>query len=559
MPDFVRDMLDLPPPKTDKVPLPGTEDPNHAIQASDWNALRDAALSLRSAVVAGLTNENAWGFLGDSGINSMGVLTTGAVRWNGLTDDLHTTAIPDPRAVINTIYSTASSEPLTMVDLGTTDLLPHRIDSTGPGYGFEASAGRALFDLLNGVGAAPTAANRPWLLVAGISGVELKQTLPGSTYGTSSPALGGLNWYNFVKARWQALLAASGRELAGVFLGTLSGNDATNSPDANAVAANMVTLATQLRADFGQQLAIVWLKVAATADLGVIPFRDTVRAQQVSGAALIPNCRLLSIDSYPMLSDHLHWGADPVWDMGLQQVEAARQLRGIPARAVTKPTIVGYGTPAYNASTLAPRGYPLAVAGDIELLFVGAVKESGSPATIATPAGWTSLGNSSQAISGVTQEFALFARTMSQSDLDANGGLPPAVSVTAGNDDTCAVRVCVRGSSGVDGSVVSYAATAFGTSGVNAAGPTTSGTDSLVLTFVTSFGGGTSPTEHFTASNASTSPLLVIDAPLAQTSTNYCLLAVFAGRKPTPGAAGTTVVTPSISTNPSGFTVALKS
>jgi hypothetical protein len=562
MPNFVTDLTSLPFPKADAGPLKGTDDPSKSVVAEEWNTVCRALLDLRDALLAGLPNETAWGFLGDSGINSQGVNTDFAVRWNNVVSG--TSAVPDTRAILNTIYSTASSEPLTMVDLGTTDLRAHNVGAP-PGYGWELSFGRAIFDLISGVGAVATDRSKPWLLVAGISGVELKQTLPGSTYGQTSPALGGLNWYTFVKSRWQALLAASGRKLAGIFLGSLGGNDATNSPDANAVAANMVTLATQLRADFGSQLAIIWLKVAATADTGIIPFRDTVRAQQVSGAALIPNCRLLSIDSYPMLSDHLHWGANEVYDQGLQQAEAARQMRGIPARAVTQPTVIGYGTPDSNkaGSALAPRGYPLARHGDFELAFVVATKESGSAVASSgwTASGWTLAASGAQVISGLTQEFAIFSRQVLQADLDANGGLPAPFSCTTGNDDNAAVRLCIRGPNlfpSVDGSIVSYAATSFGTGGVSAGGVTTTGTDDLVLVFVCGFGGGSSPTEHFAVSNATIGAAILIDAPLSQVTTNFLLIAVGVGTKATAGATGTTTVTPSISTNPSGFTVAIK-
>jgi hypothetical protein len=501
-------------------------------------------------------SENAWAFFGDSGINSQGVNTDNSVRWNNVVSG--SSPVPNANVVLNTIYATASSEPLTMVDLGTTDLRAHNVGSP-PGYGFEFSFGQAIFDLVNGVGTTATAGNKPWLLVFGISGVELKQLLPASTYGQASTAFGGLNAYNFWKARTQALLAASGRKLGGIILGSLGGNDASNSPDANAVAANMVTLATQIRSDFGPQVAIVWLKLHSGA---AVPFNSTVRAQQVTGCSLIPNCRLLVIDSYPLLSDNLHWGADPVWDMGLQQVEAIRQMRGIPARVVTQPTIVGYGTPDYNkaAGALAPRGYPRSKHGDIELLGVASLKLTGSPTTIPTPAGWTSLGNSSQTVSGETQEFALFIRNVTQSDLDANGGLPPAVSITTGNDENYAVRITIRGPSlfpTIDGSVISYAATAFGTGGVNAGGTTTTGANDLVLTWVFGEGGSSSPTEHFIASNATTSPTVVFDAPLVQNTSNFGLLALFAGVKATPGATGTTVITPSVTTNPSGFTVCL--
>lgn len=505
--------------------------------------------------------QTAWAFLGDSGILSKGVNTDQAVRWNNVVSG--TSPVPDTRAVINTTYAMASSEPLTLVDLGTTDLQVHVVGSV-PGYGWEYSFGQAMFDLLNGVGATPTAANKIWMPIFGISGVELTQLLPASSYGTATPAFGGLNAYNAWRVRTQALLASSNRKLAGVMLGSLGGNDASNSTDANAVAANMVTLAAQIRSDFGSQVAIIWLELAANADLGTVPFRDTVRAQMVLGASQIPNCRLLSIDSYPMLSDFLHWGADPIWDMGLQIAEATRRQHGIPARTVTQPTIVGYGTPDYNkaAATLAPRGYPLCRHGDFELTFVAAMKTSGTAIASSTwtASGWTLAASGAQALSGETQEFALFARPLTQSDLDGNNGLPPAMSITTGNDENYAERICVRGATlfpSIDGSIVSYAATTFGTGSVNAGGVTTTTAGDLVITFVAGQGGGLSPTENFTVSNATTGASVLIQAPLAQVTTNFGLLAVITGTMATAGATGTTGITPNIVTNPSGFTVAV--
>jgi hypothetical protein len=490
-------------------------------------------------------------FLGDSGINSQGVNTDNAVRWNGVVSG--SSAVPYANAVLNTLYATASTEPLTMVDLGTTDLRVHNVGSP-PGYGWEFSFGLALYDLLNGVGAVPTAANKPWLTVFGISGVELKQLLPGSTYGQATPAFGGLNAYNAWRVREQQILASSGRRLGAVILGSLGGNDAANSTDANAVAANMVTLAAQIRADFGNQVAIIWFKLSATS---AIAFNTTVRAQQVLGCSQIPNCRLLVIDSYPQLSDNLHWGADVVWDTGLQAVEALRQMLGILPRSVTRPTLVGYGTPDYNkaAGTLAPRGYPLARHGDLELLFVGSLRLAGLATVIPTPAGWLLIGNTSNVASGETQEFALFARILQQGDLDANNGLPPPVAIATGNDENEAVRVAVRGTIGIDGAAVSYAA-AFGTSDVTANGPTVVHSDDLVLTFIAGEAGGAGPTISFTASNATTGAAVLIQAPLVQNTGNFGLLGVVTGRMPLPGPIPATTITRNITSNPSGFTAA---
>lgn len=566
MADFVTDLADLPPVKTDLNPLPGTVDPTQAIAAADYNAVRAALYSLRTALIAGQENTNAWAFLGDSNALNMGTTTDNAVRWNNVVDS-NNSIVPDPRGVIVVRYSTASTEPLTIVDQGTQTLRAHNASSL-PGFGPELSFAEQMFDLLAGVGATPTASNRPLIIVDGISGVELKQALPASTFGQSTPAFGGLNWYGAWKARTLSALAVANRTLAGIVI-TLGGNDGSNGTDAAAVGANMQTLAAQIRADFGAQVAIVWVKLHVSANT---PNTATVRTQMVAGAAAIPNCRLIVIDSYPINGDLLHFKANPVWDMGLQMLEAMRQLRGIVARRVTQPTVIGYGTPDFDkpGGALTPHGYPLAKHGDLELAFVAAMKNSGSATASSTwtASGWTLAASGAQAIGGQTQEFALFTRNVLQTDLDANNGLPAAFSCTTGNDENYAVRVCVRGPNlfpTVDGSIVSYAATAFGTGAVNAAGPTTAGTNSLVLTFVCGQGGGSSATIHFTASNATTSPALVIEAPLVQTTTNFGLLGLFAGQKSTPGAAGTTAITPgtlaggTFTTNPSGFTVALKS
>lgn len=502
----------------------------------------------------------AFAWFGDSNTIGMGATTDNAVRWNNVVSGA--SPVPNTSVGFNCIYSAASTEPLTLVDMGTGDLRVSNVSSF-PGYGQELSAGQALFDLLNGVGTVATTGNKPWFIKFGISGVELRQLLPASTYGTATPGFGGLNAYNYFRTRTQAVLAGAGRRLGGIFI-TAGGNDGANATDAGNVAANMNTLVAQLRADFGPQLAVVFVRLNVNVSPS-ITFASTVISQLNTAATQIANSKLMVIDAYPMASDQLHYKADPVWDMGLQFLEAMRRLIGVQSRTVTVPTIVGYGTPAYNnaGGALKPFGYNLAVHGDLELMFVAAMKNSGSPTASSgwTAAGWTQVGNGAQAIGGQTQEWALFSRPLFQADLDANSGMPPQVSITTGNDENYAVRVAVRGPTlfpTVDGSAVSYAATSFGSTGISAAGVTTTTANDAVLVFVASQGGGSSPTEHMTASNATISPALVFDAPLVQNTSNFGLLALFAGRKATAGATGTTTVTPSINANPSGFTVAIK-
>lgn len=607
MPNFVDDNTSLPFPKFDLGSLAG--DPSKGLDATEWNTVCQALLDVRARIpfphsgdpngavsgVAGdlvrdtqgqlwlnvttpagtpgtlwtpmvrgdgqtASNATAFAWFGDSNTIGEGATTDNAVRWNNVASG--SSAVPIASVVFNEIYSNASSEPLTLVDKGTTDLQVANVSSF-PGFSQELSAGQALFDLLNGVGTTPTAGNKPWFIKNGVSGVELKQCLPGSTFGLATPGFGGLNYYNYFKTRTLALLATAGRKLGGIFI-TLGGNDGVNSTDAGNVAANLNTLVAQLRTDFGPQLAVVFVRLNVHVD-GSITFASTVISQQNLAATQIVNSKMMVIDTYPMASDNLHYKADPVWDMGLQYLEAMRRLRGMMARRVTQPTLIGWGTPSYNnaAGALTPRGYNLSIHGDLELCFIAAMKNS-STATASstwTASGWTLSASGAQAIGGQTQEWALFSRAVLQSDLDGNSGMPATFSCTTGNDENYSVRVTVRGPNlfpSIDGSITSYAATTFGTTGINAGGVTTTGVNDLVLTFIAGQGGGASLTEHMAVSNGTTNPVVIIDAPLIQNTTNYGLLAVVAGVKSAAGATGTTVVTPSITTNPTGCTVALK-
>jgi lysophospholipase L1-like esterase len=490
--------------------------------------------------------------IGDSNVPSAGVNTDKAAGENDV-------FVPKFYGVLDMTYAIGSSEPLTMIDKGTGAL---RIKNAGASYGYgpELSFAKEMYDLLNGAGTAPTTNNTPWFAAFGISGIELKQWLPGSTYGQTS--FSGTNLYNTWKTRMQVLLAASGRKLGGIII-SLGGNDATNSPDANAVAANMVTLATQIRADFGQQVVIVWWKLHAQADLGTVPFRDTVRAQQVAGAAAIPMCRLISQDDRTLLSDFLHLGADEIWTMGGRSASAMADLLGLQRRRTSLVAVRGYGTPDYDKATLTPPAYPLTQDGDTELLFASSTWLSGTPTAIPTPAGWTQIGSSSSTASGETEEFALFTRSVLQAELDANGGVPASVSITPGGTETKAQRFTLFGPNRfptLDGSTVAFAGGAFGTGAVSAGGVTTTSPNDAVLTFISGEANTAGPgSQHFTVTNANTAPSKVKDATYLITSTtNSGSIAVYYGIKIAASATGATSITPAVTTNPCGFTGAWK-
>ena len=64
MPDFVTDNLTLPNTKTDLSPLPGGADTTKHVTAAEWNALCNAAISLRTAL----------GSVGGGGLTFRGVV-----------------------------------------------------------------------------------------------------------------------------------------------------------------------------------------------------------------------------------------------------------------------------------------------------------------------------------------------------------------------------------------------------------------------------------------------------------------------------------------------------
>lgn len=180
MSDFVTDLADLPPEKTDATPLPGTANPTQWIAAADYNALRRACYSLRGKVLGTASVNNFAAVIGDS--NGAGVVPiSSSVVEFGIND-------PDPAIHYNAIYGLASNEPVAMVDMGTGALRPH-LDSGSTNAAFDLSLGKTLI------------ANGDWWLTKfAISGTKLADWIPASSYGVTTF---GVNlytaWKNMVK------------------------------------------------------------------------------------------------------------------------------------------------------------------------------------------------------------------------------------------------------------------------------------------------------------------------------------------------------------------------
>jgi hypothetical protein len=548
MTDFVADLTDLPAPKTDLTPLPGTVDPTNAITAADWNAIRQAALDLRTFVLSAQVNKKVIAFLGDSNFCSMGATTDNMSRQPNV-------LVPNTSVMLDKIYGTSSSEPVPLTDMGRGFLRASNASSF-PGFGPELSFGKEIYDLLNGFGAMPTASNRPWLLSFSIAGVQLSQLLKTSTYGQATPAFGGRNAYGAFVARVQALLATTGRQL-GLLIGNLGPNDGADATLASQVAAHWVTLWGQLQGDLGTGFPLMLLQMNPNADSA---FRPTVVRPQIAlAASQIPGCALVEQVEPWLNSDNLHLGSRRIWTVGGRMAADARDQLALLPRTTATPAVRGYGEPEMHpvsgsSTTLRPCAYPMTQALDLQLLLCGSMKNSGSYVAIPSPtvpaAGWVQLGNSSQAISGQTQGFALFSRPTSQVDVDTNNRIPPGAVILLSNDESYCKLLTLFGAGALalDGSVITFSETGFSNTAFSASGPTTTKPNALVVIAFVTQGGGLSPTEHFTVSNTNLANLAIVsDEPYGLNTGNFGVLVFAAGTKVTPGAVGNTTITKSAS------------
>jgi hypothetical protein len=486
--------------------------------------------------------------LGNSNHNSQGVSTDGSARQDGV-------LTADTRFVMDKIYGTSSGEPVPLVDMGRGSLRVANV-STFPGFGPERFFGPEIFTLLNGFGTAATFANKPWLVCVSISGVRLLDSLKASSYGTSTPAFGGSNFYTYFVNRVKAARADSGREI-GALISDLGPNDGANVSDANQVAARWVQMWSDLQSDLGTGFPLVLLQMNPNVDASFNP--SLVRPQLVTAASSIAGCRLVIPDGLSLNSDNIHYGARRIATVGGMYAAAVRDVRGLTPRTSTVVAMYGYGQPEYSSSssgaiTFKPFPYPMTQDGQVQLLVTGSMKNSGGYVTIPSPtvpaSGWTQQVNSTQAFGGQTQGFALFSRPTAQADIDANNHLPPNAQILLSNDENYCKLFTVFGPSfPVLRNFTFFSRGSFSNANQTVASINSTRPNALVvLAFVTQ-GGGASLTESFTVTNANLTNLTVFsDEPYGLFTSNFGILVVAVGTMVAPGAIGVTTIS---QTNPS--------
>lgn len=124
-----------------------------------------------------------------------------------------------------------------------------------------------------------------------------QSTAPNSGFRLYTPLL--TNW-------WKAVAAMQASGLRPVMLGIdwyQGEQDATNLGLATAYESNLTSFITELRKEIGfsaETARFFVVRIHIDDDITDQPYRDTVRAAQDNVAATLPNCQLVSVDSYTL-------------------------------------------------------------------------------------------------------------------------------------------------------------------------------------------------------------------------------------------------------------------
>lgn len=313
----------------------------------------------------------------------------------------------------NRHYAVGVGPPPTFVDFpsaNTFGSLGLYAASSTQSLGMELTLGPALV-----AGGLPS----PAIALMSVSGSTLAvEWLPTGTY----PAAGAGNLFNLFVAYAKGI--AGGRSIP-VSVWNLGTNDALDAGQANAFQTNMGAFATALRAAFGANHVIVWVKTNVNTGNA---FTSTVRAKQVAYAATDSLFYLVDDDDLSLLGDGLHFLTNGYLTLGQRAAAGALSKLGYAAQTVTgAPSVLGYGPESHGSSS------PLSVVswggerdGDLQLLHVNLGIVAGS---ITTPAGWTLVDTVSSTAAGVTEQTAVYTRAVTTALLNANGGHMPAASV----------------------------------------------------------------------------------------------------------------------------------
>lgn len=239
----------------------------------------------------------------------------------------------------------------------------------------------------------------------------------------------------------QAVQYAQARETAlggahDVIVVVLGENDCGSSTNANPTQADLTNIIGGIRTGLGRPNQLVYLVVINAATTGA--FASTVIAGQLAYVASDPNCRAIRVDDIPLPANP-HYGFNgyaTIGDRIVRQIQrdffADAPVNRSPI--TTTPIWADYGSCVTTAAAASgsPRAGSEERDGDFQLLVVTG-QSAAATHSLSVAAGFTLLGSFESVFGGTNhRSMALWWRLVTQSVLDANGGMMPTPTFSAG-------------------------------------------------------------------------------------------------------------------------------
>jgi PKD repeat protein len=438
-----------------------------------------------------------------------------------------------PQVQLNTRRAITVADPPTWFDQATRDLQPYSAAGSA-GMGVELTLGRELY-------------RHGYEVFIGKIAMS----------GADTPDWNGFlqdHLHDYIDAR----VLESGHQLGAVVI-SLGTNDASNSTNANAFAANMTTLVASIRAQHGANVRVALIETPSAVG-SAEPFVSTVRAQALAYVASDPLAVLVPTDDIPMkVGDSRHFEANGYASIGQRAAMKLLDAFGFDRLTVTglAPEFIGADCGLKGIGSLVPRSWAGAVDGDLELLVVSTGNGDIAPA-LSSAQGFTAVSSASfdSVFAGNHQRVAVWQRTVTQAVLDANSGVMPTPTVQDTNQSLAAKIFVFRGPNDTVtlGPVGGAVNNAFNTA-LSLTGVTTEADNSLVAMLVTGF---SSVANAVAVTNAGLTSVAEQQDSSLSTGIDQRLISLTTGVKSTAGATGTATVAASASAVMAGVAIALE-
>lgn len=396
-------------------------------------------------------------------------------------------AIDTSYSPVKYVAKSASGVASTMswTDTAYGDLRP-RGASGAPNMGPELSLGRYMVQY---------GGDSPAIAKFAINGATLGGTSGYLPTGTTVPTV---SLYSQLSSFITAAVASSGKQVSAIVM-SLGTNDASDSTNANAFDTNLTALATQLRADFGNNIVFILRRMNSANTPTGFPHISTVQAKGASWVAGRTDAAYVNIDHVPPNpADQIHPDANGHISEGNALARAlADKLR--PAHndnqaATIAPWIQALHEPgSFKPGAPNPRA-PDAKDGDLQILVVTANLLDFAIPDLITANGFVQLTTSvTTTNSGIYVSLRVWSRAVTAEALAAAGGRLPDAVLDDNNAENLARYITLRGPAALTAANIEVTTTSAPNSNsltMSLAGGTTLGPNRKLIAIGVGLGGG---------------------------------------------------------------------